>query len=69
MSKIKFSETTVRYIISTVITFTAGFLVVVTPEVQTLSVDAVQDGAMIGLILAGARAGVKAVAEAFIRSK
>jgi hypothetical protein len=63
---IKTSDTTVRYIISTAITFAAGFLVVVTPEVQNLSVDALQDGALLGIILAGARAGVKAVAEAFI---
>lgn len=59
------SDTTVRYVISTVITFLAGFLVVVTPEVQNLTVDSLQDGALLGVLLAGARAGVKAVAEAF----
>jgi hypothetical protein len=63
---IKTSDTTVRYVISTIITFLAGFLVVVTPEIQSLSVDALQDGALTGIFLAGARAGVKAVAEAFI---
>lgn len=59
------SDTT-RYVISTIITFAAGFLVVVTPEVQNLSVDTLQDGALLGIFMAGARAGVKAVAEAFI---
>lgn len=62
----KVSETTYRYVISTAITFAAGFLMVVTPEVQQLSVDALQDGTVVGIILAGVRAGLKAVAEAFI---
>lgn len=60
------SDTTKRYLVSTAITFVAGFLVVVTPEVQNLSAGAVSDGAILGILLAGARAGLKAVAEAFI---
>lgn len=57
---------TSRYVISTLITFFAGFCVVVTPELQSLSVEAIQDGALLGIILAGARAGIKAVVEMFI---
>lgn len=60
------SQVTKRYIVSTVITFAAGFLVVVTPEVATLSLEAIQQGALTGLFLAGARAGVKAAVEAFL---
>lgn len=57
---------TKRYIISTAITFAAGFLVVVTPEVQTLTVEAIKEGALLGIFMAGARAGVKAAFEALM---
>jgi len=60
------SKTTTRYIVSTIITFTAGFLVVITPEISTLSMESIQGGALIALILTGVRAGIKAVAEAFL---
>jgi hypothetical protein len=60
------SETTRRYLISTAITFASGFLVIVAPAIQSLTVDSVQDGVLMGLFIAGARAGVKAVAETFM---
>ena len=60
------SDTSKRYVISTILTFAAGFLVVVTPEVQALTVDTLQQGALLGILVAGARAGVKAIAEAYI---
>ncbi len=60
------SDTTRRYVISTLITFAAGFLVVVTPEVQVLTVDTLQHGALLGIFVAGVRAGVKALAEAYL---
>lgn len=57
---------TKRYIISTGITFITGFVIMVTPYLTNLTVEDVINGAAIGILFAGVRAGIKAVAEKFI---
>lgn len=55
-----------RYAFSTLVTFLAGVLLVVTPEVQNITLDSFKDGTLVGLVFAGARLGTKLVFELFL---
>lgn len=55
------SETHKAYLKSSVITFVATFASVIIVEIDSLTVQSFQDGAVMGLLFAGIRAGVKAV--------
>ena len=60
------TEEVKRWAISSLITFLAGFALVILPSLDTLNLADLQGGALIGLLFAGVRAGVKAVLESFI---
>ena len=60
------SENTKRWLISTGVTFAAGFAVAVLPQIDTLSLESLRDGALVGVLFAGVRAGVKAILEALV---
>ena len=60
------NETAKRYILSTLITFAAGFALVVVPEIDSLTIEALSDGGLVGLLFAGVRAGIKALLEWFL---
>jgi hypothetical protein len=51
---------------SAVITFVAGFALVVIPELDTLSLDSLQDGTVVGLLFAGVRTGLKMLLEMYL---
>lgn len=56
-----------RYIWSTVVTFLAGVAIVVVPELnEELTWEAVQDGALVGILFSGVRLGFKMVLETFL---
>ena len=55
-----------RHIISALVTFTAGFAIVIVPELDTLTVDNLTDGALLGLLFSGVRAGFKLLLESFL---
>ncbi len=55
-----------RYVKSTAVTFVAGFAIVVAPQLESLSLDSVTDGALVGLVFAGARLGIKMVLELYL---
>lgn len=57
---------TKRWVVSSLVTFGAGFAIAVVPQLDALSLDSLKDGAVVGVVFAGVRAGVKAVLEAFI---
>lgn len=57
---------TKRWLVSTGVTFLAGFAIAVLPKIDTLSLSSLGDGALVGVVFAGVRAGVKAALEAFI---
>lgn len=48
---------------SALYTFVAGFLLVVVPEVQNISLENLSDGTLVGLLFAGVRTGVKMLGE------
>lgn len=60
------NETAKRYIQSILVTFFAGFALVVVSEIDSLSIDDLSDGALIGLLFAGVRSGIKALLEWFL---
>lgn len=51
---------------SAIITFVAGFALVVMPEIDTLSLDSLQDGTVVGLLFAGIRTGLKMLLEMYL---
>ena len=63
----KISKRTKEHLISAALTFATGIAVVVLPELDNLTVENVQTGALIGLLLSGVRLGLKMVLEQFIQ--
>lgn len=57
------NETTKRYLVSSLITFLTGFALAVLPVMDSLTLDNVQGGALLGVLFMGARAGFKALIE------
>jgi len=55
-----------EHIKSAVITFTTGVALVVLPQITTLSLDSIENGALAGLLLAGVRMGIKMLADLII---
>ena len=60
------SDTTKKYLISSVVTFCAGFAMVILPQLDDITLESLRGGALIGVLFAGVRAGVKALIESFI---
>jgi len=59
-------ETLQRYLISSAVTFFAGFAVAVLPLLDNLTLESIKNGALFGLVFVGVRAGLKALLEAFL---
>ena len=55
-----------RYLLSALITFLAGFLVVLSVAFQDLRVESLTDGTLLVILLAAFRAGLKGLLEAFV---
>ncbi len=55
-----------EYILSMVITFTAGFAIAILPNLDTLTMEGLRDGTLVGLVFTGIRTGFKFVLEAFV---
>lgn len=55
-----------NYAVSSLITFLTGFLAVIAMHVDTLSLETLRGGALLGIVGAGVRAGVKACIEYLI---
>lgn len=60
------SDKTKEYLLSTAITFFTGFLIVVAPALDTLTLDSLQDGTLVGILFAGVRLGIKMVVQAIL---
>lgn len=55
-----------RHVLSAVVTFATGFSLALLADIDSFTLEAVQNGAYLGLLFAAVRAGVKAVLEAFV---
>lgn len=62
------SDTTKRWLISALVTFATGFAIAILPQIDSLSLESPQDGALLGIVLVGVRAGIKAILELFVAS-
>lgn len=60
------SETVKRYLISTAITFVAGFAIALIPSLDNITLENIGTGALAGVVFAALRAGLKAVLEGFV---
>lgn len=60
------NETMKRYFWSTLVTFIAGVAIVVVPALDSLTLEEVKDGALVGLLFSGVRLGVKMALEFFL---
>lgn len=59
-------QTIKRWVWSTAITFIAGAALAIVPEIDSVTLADFQNGAIVGLVFAGVRAGFKAVVELFL---
>lgn len=55
-----------RWLISTGVTFSAGFAITLLADIDHITLVSLHDGALVGIVFAAIRAGVKAVLEAFV---
>jgi len=56
-------KTIKRYLISSGVTFLATFLLVVATSLDTLNLETLTSGAVIGILVTAFRAGIKSLAE------
>jgi hypothetical protein len=59
-------ETYRRYAISTALSFFTGFAIVLVANIDDVTIQSFKDGTIFGLVFAAARAGLKAVLEAYL---
>ncbi len=62
----KLPENVKRYAVSISVTFLAGFAIAILPDIDSLTLDSLRNGGLVGLLFAGIRTGVKFVLEAFL---
>ena len=55
-----------RWLLSSVVTFLAGFAAVFVPQLNDIHVETFQSGAIVGLLMTAVRAGFKALLEGFV---
>ena len=55
-----------RYLVSSLLTFAAGFAIIFVMEIDNLTIGSIKDGAFVGAIFAGIRGGIKLLLESFI---
>lgn len=60
------STTVKRYLVSSLVTFVSGFCIAILPVIEKLNFEDLGEGAILGLIFVGARAGIKALMEWFL---
>lgn len=61
------NNTTKRYLVSSLVTFVAGFAIAVIPSLNDeLTLEAIKEGALFGIVTVGVRAGAKALLEYFV---
>lgn len=54
------------YIRSAVLTFLAGVLIVVVPQLESLTIEDLTNGTLVGILFAGVRTGLKMALEMYL---
>ena len=60
------SQTTKRYLTSSLITFFTAFSLAVLPVIDSITLDNLYNGALVGVLFVGVRAGINALVEFLI---
>lgn len=55
-----------RHIISALITFVTAFAFTLLPHVDTISLESIKDGSVVGILFVALRAGIKGLLEMFL---
>lgn len=55
-----------KYAISAALTFFTGVALVVVPALDNITIESFKDGALVGLLFAGTRTGIKMLLEAYL---
>ena len=61
------NKTTKKYVISSLLTFATGFALVILPVIDSITLESVQSGAIVGVLFVALRAGFKALLEMFVQ--
>lgn len=59
-------QNVIRWLVSTAVTFAAGFSIMLLADIDTITVETIQNGTYVGILFSAIRAGVKAVLEGFV---
>ena len=60
------SKNAKRYFVSSMITFFSGFVFVLVNSIDSVTLETLRDGSLVGVLLAAVRAGIKALLEAYL---
>jgi len=60
------SDTVKRYLVSSLVTFLTGVALVLVSEIDNITLEALKDGSLVGVLFVAVRAGVKMVLELFL---
>lgn len=55
-----------KWAMSSAITFTTAFAIVIIPEIDSLDLQSFENGAFVAIIFTALRSGIKAILEAFV---
>jgi len=61
------SKTTKKYLTSSLLTFVTGFAIALAPVMDSITLESIENGAIVGVLFAALRAGLKALLEMFIK--
>jgi len=61
------NKTYKKYIISSLLTFATGFALAILPVIDSITLESIESGAIVGVLFAALRAGLKALLEMFIQ--
>ncbi len=59
-------KTLKRYIVSSLLTFLAGFLAIILVNIDSITLDSFKDGTLVGIIFLAVRTGLKGLIEWFL---
>jgi len=55
-----------RYVVSSLLTFCAGFALVLWNDIDSITLETMQNGALVGILFTAFRGGVKTLLEGFL---
>jgi len=63
------NKTVKRYIISSVVSFLSGFGIVLLNNIDSIDLETIRSGAVVGILFLAVRGGIKAILEFFLKKE